>query len=65
MWISQPTTGDHQQHHDGELVHLQREIRAERPGGHPGEVDFRPGNLIGGELREFADRFERRQETRA
>ncbi len=37
--VNQPAhAGDHQQHDDGELVHLQREVRAETARGNPREV---------------------------
>jgi len=51
--------GDNHEHDDGELVDLEVEAGAEAASGNPGEILFHPGNLLGGELREFADGFER------
>src|SRR4029077_17149807 len=47
--------GDGEQHDDGELVHLQREIDFEYSGGHPREISPYPWNLVCRELEKFAD----------
>src|SRR6266436_8179966 len=61
--VNQPADPGHdQQHDDGELVHLQREVRAKSAGGDPREVGLRPGNLIRREGHKFARQFERREE---
>ena len=45
--VNQPAhAGHNKQHDDGELVHLQREVRAESAGGDPGEVGLRPRKLV-------------------
>src|SRR5579862_3976892 len=47
--------GNHEQHDDGELIDLQREIDAEGAGDHPGEIVADVGNLIGAQLKELAN----------
>ncbi len=50
--------GDDEKHHYGELVDLEIEAGTEGSGGDPSEELLDEGNLLGRELREFADRFE-------
>ena len=60
--VNQPAhAGDDQQHDHGELVHLQREVRAESAGGDPREVGLGPGNLVRRKGQKFAHHFERRE----
>src|SRR5690242_16186429 len=49
--------GDDEQHYDGELINLERKVRAKRAGHHPGEVAMDYGDLVCRKLRELAHRF--------
>ncbi len=56
--------GDHQQHHDRELIDLQRVVGAEGARGDPGEIRVNPGNLAGVEASELANHLGRGQERK-
>jgi hypothetical protein len=58
--------GDHQQHHQRELIDLQREIRAEAAGRNPCEVAGRhPRQLIRAQMEKLARKLEHRRERQA
>src|SRR6202011_2938631 len=64
--VDQPAdAGDDQEHHYGQLIDLQVEAGAEGTRGDPGKKLLHEGNLLGRELKKFADGFQGTSEREA
>ena len=58
----QADKSDYQQHHDGQMVHLQRKIHFERAGHDPIEIILEKRKLIRGQQGKFPNGFEHGKE---